>query len=56
MVNPDGVIVGNHRTSLAGIDLNRKFTFSSKLEDKELFPEVWAVKDLVKMVSRSHKI
>jgi murein tripeptide amidase MpaA len=25
MINPDGVIVGNFRTSLAGKDLNRVF-------------------------------
>ena len=25
MVNPDGVIVGNYRTSLSGVDLNRVF-------------------------------
>jgi murein tripeptide amidase MpaA len=25
MINPDGVIFGNYRTSLSGKDLNRKF-------------------------------
>lgn len=25
MINPDGVIVGNYRTSLSGNDLNRQF-------------------------------
>lgn len=25
MVNPDGVVLGNYRTSLSGKDLNREF-------------------------------
>jgi murein tripeptide amidase MpaA len=25
MVNPDGVILGNYRTGMAGCDLNREF-------------------------------
>lgn len=25
MVNPDGVLLGNHRTGALGIDLNRSF-------------------------------
>lgn len=25
MSNPDGVIIGNYRTSMAGSDLNRKY-------------------------------
>ena len=42
MVNPDGVIVGNHRTGLVGIDLNRKFT--AFLMQRDMYPEVEAVK------------
>lgn len=38
MVNPDGVIVGNHRTGLIGMDLNRRFCAGNF--QKELFPEV----------------
>ncbi|CAD8188775.1 unnamed protein product [Paramecium pentaurelia] len=44
MMNPDGVILGNYRTGIAGKDLNRRF----KLTDQMLFPTVWAMKRLVK--------
>lgn len=44
MMNPDGVILGNYRTGVAGRDLNRRF----KLTDKTLFPSVFAMKQLVK--------
>lgn len=30
MLNPDGVINGNYRTSLAGVDLNRRWAEPSK--------------------------
>lgn len=40
MLNPDGVINGNYRTSLAGCDLNRKW----KKPDRELHSEIFAVK------------
>lgn len=40
MINVDGVIYGNYRTSLAGIDLNRTW----KRPDPVLFPEVTAIK------------
>lgn len=36
MLNPDGVVIGNFRTSYSGKDLNRQFT---KL-NKYLFPEI----------------
>ncbi|XP_023673617.2 cytosolic carboxypeptidase 2-like [Paramormyrops kingsleyae] len=44
MLNPDGVIVGNHRCSLSGRDLNR--TYRSRL--RELFPTVWAVRAMIR--------
>ncbi len=31
MLNPDGVIQGNYRCSLAGCDLNRRYAFPSKV-------------------------
>uniref|UniRef100_A0A2K5E8W6 AGBL carboxypeptidase 3 n=1 Tax=Aotus nancymaae TaxID=37293 RepID=A0A2K5E8W6_AOTNA len=43
MLNPDGVIVGNYRCSLAGRDLNRNYT--SLL--KESFPSVWYTRNMV---------
>jgi murein tripeptide amidase MpaA len=43
MINPDGVVVGNYRTSLCGRDLNRTF----KMSNDFLIPEVKALKELV---------
>lgn len=43
MLNPDGVIVGNYRCSLAGRDLNRNYT--SLL--KESFPSVWYTRNMI---------
>ena len=40
MINPDGVIAGNFRTSLCGRDLNRCFKFNNDL----LIPEVRAIR------------
>ena len=48
MVNPDGVVYGNYRTSLAGQDLNRKWRTPSTV----LFPEVFAIKRMVAQVAR----
>lgn len=36
MLNPDGVVAGNFRTSLFGKDLNRLF----KVKDTTLLPEI----------------
>ena len=44
MVNPDGVIIGNTRTSTAGKDLNRQFL----LANKDIYPEVSLVKEFAK--------
>ena len=49
MANPDGVICGNSRTSMAGKDLNRQFIQASK----ELYPEVSLVKELAKKLQNS---
>ena len=44
MLNPDGVIVGNTRCSLAARDLNRQY----KSVIKEAFPPVYHVKSLIR--------
>lgn len=49
MLNPDGVIVGNYRCSLAGRDLNRNY----KTGLRDSFPSVWHTR---KMVERYHGI
>ena len=41
MLNPDGVIVGNSRCSLAGVDLNRRYRKPSK----RLIPEIFDLKE-----------
>ena len=43
MLNPDGVIVGNSRTSLAGVDLNRTY----KKPRRDIFPTVFHTKALL---------
>ena len=40
MINPDGVCVGNNRTSLSGIDLNRDWDEPDLL----ISPEINAIK------------
>ncbi|KAM6960522.1 cytosolic carboxypeptidase 2 [Aplochiton taeniatus] len=44
MLNPDGVVVGNYRCSLAGRDLNRNYR--TLLRDS--FPCVWYTRNMVK--------
>jgi len=46
MINPDGVILGNFRTSLAGKDLNRQF----KAKNFNLLPEINSLKCLIKKI------
>ena len=43
MLNPDGVILGNFRTSVAGTDLNRRWDDPSKI----IHPEIFNTKQLV---------
>ena len=47
-LNPDGVIQGNYRCSLAGCDLNRRYIRTSKV----LHPTIYAIKALVKKVAK----
>jgi murein tripeptide amidase MpaA len=49
MLNPDGVIIGNTRTSFAGKDLNRRYYKNTEF----VFPEIIGVMDYVsKLKSR----
>jgi len=48
ILNPDGVIYGNNRCSLAGVDLNRQW----KVPIKGLHPTVWHLKTLMGMQRR----
>ncbi len=43
VLNPDGVVYGNNRCSLAGVDLNRQWKMPSKM----LHPTVFALKSLM---------
>ena len=44
MLNPDGVINGNYRCSLAGCDLNRRWKYPSPI----LHPTIYYTKRLIK--------
>ena len=46
-MNPDGVVCGNYRSSLAGVDLNRQWILPSK----ELHPEVYYTKALMNQIT-----
>jgi murein tripeptide amidase MpaA len=46
MLNPDGVVYGNYRSSLLGVDLNRRWISPSKI----LHPTIYYTKQLVKML------
>lgn len=47
MINPDGVIAGNYRTSLSGNDLNRQFLSPNP----KLHPEICALRTLVGQIN-----
>ena len=49
MLNPDGVINGNYRTSLAGCDLNRRW----KKPDRQTNSQIYAIKKF--MEQSEHK-
>ncbi|XP_006865167.1 PREDICTED: cytosolic carboxypeptidase 2 [Chrysochloris asiatica] len=52
MLNPDGVIVGNYRCSLAGRDLNRHY----KTILKESFPCVWHTRNMIKRLLEEREV
>lgn len=52
MLNPDGVIIGNYRCSLAGRDLNRNY----KTVLKDSFPPIWHVTNMVRKLLEERDI
>lgn len=52
MLNPDGVIVGNYRTSLSGVDLNRVY----KSPQADLFPTIHSIKGMIKKFMKERKV
>ncbi|XP_051819809.1 cytosolic carboxypeptidase 2 isoform X8 [Antechinus flavipes] len=52
MLNPDGVIVGNYRCSLAGRDLNRHY----KTILKDSFPCIWHTRNMIKRVLEEREV
>ncbi|KAJ7346036.1 hypothetical protein JRQ81_001986 [Phrynocephalus forsythii] len=52
MLNPDGVIVGNYRCSLAGRDLNRNY----RTELRESFPCIWHTRAMIKRVLEEREV
>lgn len=51
MLNPDGVIYGNYRSSLIGVDLNRRWKNPSKF----LHPTIYYSKSLIKYLNANKK-
>lgn len=52
MLNIDGVVFGNQRTNLAGLDLNRVWAEPSSL----LSPVIYAIKNLANIIKNERKI
>ena len=52
MLNPDGVVYGNYRCSLLGVDLNRRW----KKPNKILHPEIYYLKRLIQMLSEEKEV
>ena len=70
MLNPDGVVVGNYRTSLAGLDLNRVYKKPSRVRGgawranimssspfpQELCPTVWSIKKMIEEMMEDREV
>ncbi|XP_063683104.1 cytosolic carboxypeptidase 2-like isoform X33 [Bolinopsis microptera] len=52
MLNPDGVIVGNYRSSLAARDLNRNY----KNPIKDAYPSIWSVKAMIRRMLTEREV
>ena len=52
MVNPDGVLVGNSRTSFAGCDLNRRWLNPNEL----IHPEIYMAKKIILKLAEQRNI
>ena len=52
MLNPDGVIVGNYRTSLAAVDLNRVH----KSPRADLFPTIYHTKMMIQQFMKERDV
>ena len=52
MLNPDGVINGNYRCSLAGCDLNRRWKYPSQI----LHPTIYHTKSLIKQFAHERPL
>ena len=52
MMNPDGVVVGNSRTSFAGCDLNRRWSKPNEI----IHPEIFQTKSLILKTSLNQNI
>lgn len=52
MLNPDGVINGNYRCSLAGCDLNRRW----KLPSLTLHPTIHSAKKLIRTMASEREL
>lgn len=51
MLNPDGVVAGNYRTSFSGRDLNRSFDHVGQF----MYPEINGLVSFVKKLKKQHK-
>jgi len=48
MTNPDGVVLGNARSSLAGVDLNRRWANPNAI----MHPEIYFFKENMRQTSK----